>query len=618
MSLSFQNISIRYKITIMVMIACTITLATGFTIALRNDINLLRKDFEDLTSIKAKLIGEYSIAALLNHDKEGCKKILETGTSAMDYISIELYDENGDIFTKLGDAVEKTPSHIRLTTDSAVYVDNKHELKLSHVIEHNNHIFGYIILHTTTDVLEKEIRKDIQVLMFAALVIILIGGFLIYYAQRAITQPIYRLTNYLSFVAENSNTTKTIPVKRKDEIGSIYVAINKLLKTIQKNAVERDDFFATIQKNNDKLGRTLDAFSDGHWEYDIAADIWNFSDAWLNTFGYKRSAFDFSNIFWEKLIHPDDFEIYNQNLNDHLSGKNEYFESEFRLLGKKGGYRWVHFKGHWVEKEGDLVTDMLGITIDIQDKKELERSVIASNKRMVNETKLKAVGNMVSGISHSLKNLLSPIYGYADFGLMTISDNDQLVKELEIIKSSSQKADDIIEDMLTFAGVENVSKTRIDIVTIVKGLLANWHKNSKSISFSMHTNLKFATILGDHQKISQALNHIYKNAYESSFDGGDIDTVVEYLQVDKNNRLEFDNLPIGEYVLIKIQDNGEGIEESDLGRVFEPFFTSKNVGEGVGLGLSVVKGVVNGHEGNIILTSEQYKGTLVQIILPTL
>jgi PAS domain S-box-containing protein len=396
------------------------------------------------------------------------------------------------------------------------------------------------------------------------------------------------------------------------------MAINKLLKTIQKNAEERDNFFRTIQKNNDKLGRTLDAFSDGHWEYDLEKDTWFFSAAWLNTFGYKRAGFDFSNNFWEKLIHPDDLEEYKEKLQLHLNDKQEYFEADFRILGKKGGYRWVNFKGHWVERNEGKITDMLGITLDIQVKKDQEELVLASNRRKVNETKLVALSSMVSGISHSLKNLLSPVYGYADFGLMTITDNDQLKNELKIIKSSARNANDIIDDMLAFAGVENHSNTRIDLIPIIKKIISDWTDNKKDIKIQFQNKLIHATILGDKRKISQAIGNVLKNSYDASSEGDTIHIEIQYLVVSEENKVFFEEMPFGEYVSIKIKDFGEGIDEQHMDRIFEPFYSTKEIGTGVGLGLAVTKGVINSHKGYILVTSEAYKGTLTHIFLPTI
>jgi PAS domain S-box-containing protein len=619
MSFSIQNISIRYKITVLVMLACTITLAVGFTVALRNDVNLLRKDFKEITETKAKLIGEYAISSLSVHDKQGAKKTLETGVASIDYLSIELYDESGNLFTKLGKAEEKIPAHIRLTVDTTVFVVGKHEIKFNHVIKHEDHTFGYLILHASTQSLENEINKDIRVLILSAIGIILIGGILIFYAQKAISLPIFRLTKYLDYVAENSGISKTIPVRRRDEIGSIYQAINKLLKTIQENAAERNLFFGVIQKNNDKLGRTLDAFSDGHWEYNLKTDTWFFSDAWLNTFGYKRSTFDFSNQYWEKIIHPDDFDIYKEQLKKHLDFKEEYFDAEFRILGKKGGYRWVNFKGHWVEQENDQITDMLGITNDIQEQKDNLELINSSNQRKVNESKLQALRQMVSGISHSLKNLLSPIYGYADFGLMTIDDNSLLKKELEVIKHSAKKADEIVEDMLSFAVSGNLQKSSVNIIEILNGIIGDFEKfNSKNIVIKFETTLKNATLFGDGRKIKQAFTHIIQNAIDASFEDDLIEMKLEYLEINTLNKSEYLELPTGEYVSIYFQDHGQGIEEEHIDRIFEPFFSTKEIGEGVGLGLSVAKGIVAAHNGFVFVNSALYRGTNVHILLPTM
>ena len=212
------------------MVVCTLTLAAGFTVALKNDVNLLRKDFEELTAARAELIGEYAVSPLSFHDKKGCLEILRKSSTSLDFHSAELYDDRGDLFAKIGTAEEKIPSHVQLTIDTSVYIPNTNEMRFSHIIMHGNHHFGFLILHTSTDKLDAEIRRDIKVLVVSALVIILLGVILSLYAQKAVTDPIFKLTQYINHVAEDSNISKTIHIKRKDEIGEIYISINKLLK----------------------------------------------------------------------------------------------------------------------------------------------------------------------------------------------------------------------------------------------------------------------------------------------------------------------------------------------------------------------------------------------------
>lgn len=620
MFISLQNISIKYKITILVTIVCTMTLAVGFTVALKNDINLLRKDFEDLAAARAQLIGEYSVAPLSFHDKKGCIEILKKASTSLDFHSAELYDEKGNMFARYGESEERIAEHIKLIIDTAIYIPNTTEIRFSHVITHDKHLFGYLILHTSTDKLDKEIRRDIKVLIVSAFIIILLGVVLSFYAQRAVTNPIFKLEKYLNHVTEDSNVSKTVQVKRKDEIGKIYVAINKLLSKIQSKSKERDEIFSTIEANNKKLGSTLEAFSDGYWEYDLENKTWFFSDLWLETFGFSRDNIQTSNEDWENTIHLDDLEHYKKELQKHLEGITVFFDAEFRILVKKGGYKWVHFKGKWAEKNGSQVSRILGITDNTNNIKENESLLLSSNKRAINDQKLIALSQMVSGVSHSIKNILTPIYGYADFGLMTIKNDDILKKELELIKHSAHEADLIVEDLLAFASEPNNDfKTRIDIKSILESLVSRLASASnKNVKLTLTTDLNEATILGVKSKISHAISHLIKNAIDASFEGDSVEIDLSYLEINDSNKVKYQEASSSEHVRIIIKDQGQGIKEELLDRIFEPFFTTKEIGTGVGLGLSVATGIIRSHRGHIFITSESLDGTTAEIILPVI
>lgn len=602
------------------MSACALTLGTGFYVALHKDINFLKKDYINLTRIEAKLIGEFSISALIEESNKGAREILEKASSSItEFKSVEVYNENGDLFTQLGNITVKPPQHIRLISDTAIYYKDKHELKVSHVITSEGHTFGYIIIHVSTLNLENHIWQDKKSLFLAAVAIIILGGIITLFAQKAVSQPIFKLTKYINHVADQNNITKTIKTSRNDEIGQIYKAINKLISTIRQHANERGEFFAEIEKNNIKLGHTLESFSDGYWEYNLETSNWFFSDRWLSTFGYKREVMRTDNKSFTDMIHPSDIDTYSLALKDHLKGKKGFFETEFRLLDKKGDYSWVSFKGKEVERKNNKAVLILGITTSIQEKREYEREIKGITDNLVQEKKLTALNSTVGGISHSLKNILNPIFGYADMGLQT-TQNNLLKDELHLIKNAAGEANELIEDLLASSVNTHLEKEKINLLPVIKECASQVKINFETTELILESDLKQAVVLGNKKQLEKAILNIVENAFIASPMGENVTIKIDYFSKEySEGKLKNQHkIPSEEYLQITVSDKGIGIEKDSISNIFEPFYTTRAVGEGRGLGLSVAKGIISSHQGFIFISSEPYEGTSCVLLIPVL
>lgn len=603
----------------MVVSICSLTLGVGFYIALDKDINFLERDFKELTNIKTKLIGEFSISPLIEESNKGAKEILQKANSITKFKSVEVYNSNGDLFTQLGEVEYKAPQHIVLTKDTAIYDRELHELQISHVITSEGHTFGYIIMHVSTYELEEQIWQDKKSLLLASIVIILFGGFITLVAQKAVSIPITKLTHYINQVATQNNVTKTIKTNRDDEVGQIYKAINKLISTIKRHADERNLFFSEIEKNNIKLGHTLESFSDGYWELNLITENWYFSDRWLNTFGYKRSSMRTDNKSFLDMIHPDDLEDYHTAFKNHTEGTKSFFEIEFRLLGKKGGYSWVSFKGKEVERKNNQTALILGITNNIQEERDSQNKMRGINEQLIQEKKLTALNSTVEGISHSLKNILNPIFGYADLGLQTI-ENNLLKDELYLIKDAAGKANKLIEDLLASSGTASLEKTRIDLLPIVKESSDRLKEKFQAIEIELEYKLEKAVVLGNKIQLEKAIFNVIENAFLASPMGENVTVKLDYFYKEYATNIppNFNRLSPVEYLQITILDKGIGIEKDNLNNIFEPFYTTRAVGKGMGLGLSVAKGIITSHEGFIFISSEPYEGTSCVLLIPVL
>ena len=230
--------------------------------------------------------------------------------------------------------------------------------------------------------------------------------------------------------------------------------------------------------------------------------------------------------------------------------------------------------------------------------------------------KMETIGTLAGGIAHDLNNLLTPVLGYTELLLEDSRDNESHQQRLQRILSASLRAKELVKQILTFSHQIDHDAQPTQVKDIVKEVL-------ELLFASLPANIKLnvdvidpdAKIFADLTKIHQVLMNLATNAAHAIGDKeGQITISIdsEDLHEDTSSII----LPSGKYVKLSVRDTGCGISKAALSRIFEPFFTTKDVGEGTGLGLSVVHGIIRAHDGVIRVNSKVNKGTTFDIYLP--
>jgi signal transduction histidine kinase len=260
--------------------------------------------------------------------------------------------------------------------------------------------------------------------------------------------------------------------------------------------------------------------------------------------------------------------------------------------------------------------------IEMKYLKELNKTweeLIRSEARLRHSQKLQTVGTLTSGIAHEFNNLLTPILGYSELLLQSMDDKSDIHEDILEINKSALRAKEIIEQILAFSRnddvITKVNNLRVDgivreSIKLIKSILPN---NIKIIENINSTEL----IHGSATQLQQVLLNLITNSYHAmKKSGGVLELNVEsvYIYDDECSEL---NLQKGKYVKIQVKDTGMGMNEETLHQIFDPFFTTKEIGEGTGLGLSVVQGIVKNHKGCITVKSKIDIGTTFDIYLPS-
>lgn len=236
---------------------------------------------------------------------------------------------------------------------------------------------------------------------------------------------------------------------------------------------------------------------------------------------------------------------------------------------------------------------------NINDKRMME-------KQMAQAEKLAALGELSAGVAHEINNPLGIILGYTQLMLQQKShDNSTNHDDLKIIEKHVHACRTVVSDLLTFSRKSSVENTRVNINKVVDDVVhfLNNHPNLREVKVNFSRNPgKELSVTGNEQELRQVMINLLINAGHAVGKHGTI-TIKAFTN-------------IGNQVLVAIKDNGPGIDQDTLTKIFNPFFTTKPVGEGTGLGLSVSYGIITNHGGEITVESTPGKGTLFTIILP--
>ncbi|HPK40876.1 MAG TPA: ATP-binding protein [Candidatus Cloacimonadota bacterium] len=266
----------------------------------------------------------------------------------------------------------------------------------------------------------------------------------------------------------------------------------------------------------------------------------------------------------------------------------------------------------------DSKNNLLGVAclaLDVTAKIAFEEEKRALEEQLCQSQKNESLGALASGIAHDFNNILSSIIGYTEMASTIELCEETRKKYIEEVLKAGLRAKELTKQILTFSRKKTINQEAIDLIDViedVKKLLRPILPSS--IELELIKSIDKAVTFADYTQIHQVFMNICTNAYQA------IGKLKGKITISFNKEIIQDNnshgLAQGSYIRIDISDTGEGIEPEKLKEIFEPYYTSKNQNEGTGLGLSVVKKIINSYKGHIRVASEKNKGTTFTLLLP--
>ena len=415
---------------------------------------------------------------------------------------------------------------------------------------------------------------------------------------------------------------------------------------IFRDITERKHAEDLLRKSRIDMERSQEVGQIGSWRLDIKRNVLTWSDENYRIFGVAKG----TPLTYEAFLaiaHPDDRRYVDTQWNAALAG--EPYDIEHRIV-VNGQVKWVREKAYLEFDEAGGLLGGFGITQDITERKraeedlqeaktELEQRVQErtyelseayetlqketgerkkTEEHLVRVQKLEALGTLAGGIAHDFNNILAGIIGFTEMVLEDVNPDSPEYKRLELALKGANRGRDLVRQILAFSRQSLPDrKTVVLSQSVEEGLKLLRPALPSTIEIVSRRLTEDDMVLADAAQIHQILMNLCMNASHAMREkGGVLNISISETSLSDSDPAPVPGMRPGEYVVLKVSDTGCGMDPATLERIFDPFFTTKEQGEGTGLGLSVVHGIVKSHDGYITVESERGKGSTFYVYLP--
>ena len=332
--------------------------------------------------------------------------------------------------------------------------------------------------------------------------------------------------------------------------------------------------------------------------------------------GYSEQEFTEDPYHWHRIIPSEDQPLVEEQTHRILAGEDP-IPIEHRIFRKDGALRWVSNTPVMHRDEHGRLLSYDGLIQDITDRKQAEEERIKLEEQLIQAQKMESIGRLAGGVAHDFNNLLSPILCYTELLLADLSSSDPWHGRLERIHYAAERARDLTRQLLAFSRKQVLDKKLVNLKKVIldfEKLLRRTVREDIQIRLRLPPDL--SAVRADVGQIEQILMNLVVNAQDAMPEGGILNLELADIVLDEDYAANHQGVTPGSYVQLTVSDTGCGMDPGTLNRIFEPFFTTKTRGEGTGLGLSMVYGIVKQHGGYISAYSEEGLGTSFNIHLP--
>jgi PAS domain S-box-containing protein len=374
-----------------------------------------------------------------------------------------------------------------------------------------------------------------------------------------------------------------------------------------------------LRKSEERYALAMEGANEGHFDWNSEQEASFVSLKMKALHGRSADAPVTTRDAWMAAldIHPDDAGRIEAAVRDHFEGRADHYEVEYRVRHPDGEWHWLHVRGRCLRDASGKAHRYVGSATDITARKNAEAERERLEVQLRQSQKMEAMGTLAGGIAHDFNNILGAILGYGELAQKAAPEGGAVRRYLDNVMHAGGRGKALVERILAFSRSGMGERGPINVQAVIQETLELLAASlPPGVRLEKRLEAGDAAVVGDAIQLHQVAMNLCTNALQAMEKGGVLEVTLALEDVAHDRRLTHGNLAAGAYVRLCVSDTGSGIPPHVLDRMFDPFFTTKGVGEGTGLGLSLVHGIVADLDGAIDVHTMVGRGTMFMIWLP--
>jgi PAS domain S-box-containing protein len=376
-----------------------------------------------------------------------------------------------------------------------------------------------------------------------------------------------------------------------------------------RDITERHQTEVALRESDKRYRLLFDNAADAIGVHDLSGKFFDVNQALCERLGYSRA--ELLQMTPMDIDSPADAALVPERIQEVVGNGRAIFETKHRrrdgtLIPVEVNCRLIEFRGQQA---------VFSIARDITERKQAEKEKAKLEAQLYQSQKMEALGTLAGGIAHDFNNILTAVLGFADMGLLNSGNPDAVRQNLQKIYQAGLRAAQLVKQILAFTRQAEQERQPVQVGMLIKETL-HMLRASLPSNIEIRPNVQSTKVIqANSGQIHQVLMNLCTNAaHAMRKKGGTLE--ISLIDVRLEPPLPHTELSPGDYLKLSVSDSGHGIPPEISGKIFDPFFTTKESGEGTGLGLAVVHGIITNHRGAITVYSEPGEGTTFNIYLP--
>lgn len=374
-----------------------------------------------------------------------------------------------------------------------------------------------------------------------------------------------------------------------------------------------------LRESEERYALAMEGANEGHWDWDVATDRLFLSPKMKTWVGQSGDSVINTRTGWlaQIVIHPDDLARVDAAVKDHFEGRTPRYECEYRIRQPDGQWRWMLARGRCLRDATGKPYRFVGSANDITAEKQTQIDKEHLEAQLRQSQKMEAIGTLAGGIAHDFNNILGAILGYGELAYQHAAAGSALRRYLDNVMHAAGRAKTLVDRILGFSRSGLGERVPVNVQSVIEEALELLEASLPAgIRVESRLEAGNAAVIGDATHLHQVAMNLCTNALHAMKHGGVLSVILECVKVSERRSPARGTLSPGPHVRLVVTDTGTGIAPAVFERMFDPFFTTKSVGEGTGLGLSLIHGIVTDLGGAIDITTKAGAGSRFEIWLP--